>query len=116
MVDCNPTVVPMKPRLKLSKVSADPSTDATFYYSVVGSLCYIVTIMDIAFAIGYVSQYVKSPTTEHLDAVTHLLRYIAGSAGDTQLVGFSDLDLVGDVDDSQEHHRYYYIFSYRRKN
>jgi hypothetical protein len=75
----------------------------------VGGLRYIVnTRPDIAFAVGYVSRFMEAPTTEHLAAVKHLLRYIAGtrsygclytSAGDLCLAGFSDSDHAGDADE-----------------
>ena len=42
MVRCNPSQVPMEPRLKLSKVSTAAAVDPTFYRSVVGSLRYPV--------------------------------------------------------------------------
>jgi hypothetical protein len=76
---------------------------------VVGCLRYLVhTRPDITFAMGYVSRYMEAPTTEHLAAVKHLLRYIAGTrtygcrytrGGDRELMGFSDSDMAGDVDD-----------------
>jgi hypothetical protein len=109
MGECNPALEPMEPRLKLSKDSKSPHTDATFYRSIVGCLRYLVhTRPDISFAVGYVSRFMESPTTEHLAAVKHLLRYIAGTrnlgcryvrGGDRHLTGFSDSDWAGDVDD-----------------
>jgi hypothetical protein len=51
----------------------------------------------------------EAPTSEHLAAVKHLLRYIAGTLsygvtyrrgqGRQELLGYSDADLAGDVDD-----------------
>ena len=51
----------------------------------------------------------EEPTTEHWAAVKHLLRYIAGtlhfgcrferSTGESRLIGYSDVDFAGDVDD-----------------
>jgi hypothetical protein len=80
MTECNSTAVPMEPRLKLSKVSNQEPTDATFYRSMVGGLRYIVqTRPDIAFVVGYVSRFMEAPTIEHLAAVKHLLWYIAGT-------------------------------------
>jgi hypothetical protein len=110
MAQCNPVHVPMEPRCKLSKNSKSPATDATFYRSVVGCLRYLVhTRPDISFAVGYVSRFMEAPTQEHLAAVKHLLRYIAGTrtlgcrytcgGGDRVLIGFSDSDMAGDVDD-----------------
>nr|CAB3451780.1 unnamed protein product [Digitaria exilis] len=110
MTDCNAVHVPMEHRLKLSKDSSSPPTDTTHYRSLVGSLRYLVhTRPDIAFAVGYVSQFLEKPTTEHLSAVKHILRYIAGTPhyglcytkgqGRIELKGYSDADFSGDVDD-----------------
>uniref|UniRef100_A0ACD5WTY3 Uncharacterized protein n=1 Tax=Avena sativa TaxID=4498 RepID=A0ACD5WTY3_AVESA len=109
MADCNSAATPMEPRLKLSKASKQEPTDATLYRSLVGGLRYLChTRPDICFAVGYISRFMESPTAEHLAAVKHLLRYIAGtrsfgcrytSTGNLRLDGFSDADLAGDVDD-----------------
>jgi hypothetical protein len=110
MGDCNPVHVPMEPRLKLSKKSSNPPVDATFYRIIVGSLRYLVhTRPDIAFAVGYVSRFMEKPTTEHMAAVKHLLRYIAGTRNygcryvkdedGGKLIGYSDADMAGDIDD-----------------
>ena len=81
------------------------------YRSLVGSLRYLVhTRPDISFAVGYVSRFMEKPRLEHFAAVKHLLRYIAGtvdygiiypkcSDSCNRLVGYSDSDLGGDVDD-----------------
>jgi hypothetical protein len=75
----------------------------------VGSLRYLVnTRPDIAFAVGYVSRFLSEPHEDHLLAVKHILRYLAGTvnwgiqlkkgSGKTALVGFTDSDFAGDVD------------------
>jgi hypothetical protein len=110
MADCNHTTVPMEPRLKLSKNSTNPPVDITLYRSIVGSLRYLVhTRPDISFSVGLVSRYIETPTTGHMSAVKHLLRYISGtldvgcrfssSPEDPFLVGYSDADMAGDPDD-----------------
>jgi hypothetical protein len=109
MVGCNPCQVPMEPRFKLSKVSTAPPVDATEYRSIVGSLRYLVhTRPDICFAVGYISRFMEAPTSEHLAAVKHILRYISGtihygcrfprSSAAQHIAGYSDSDLAGDVD------------------
>ncbi|KAG8064903.1 hypothetical protein GUJ93_ZPchr0004g39485 [Zizania palustris] len=111
MKDCKPCHTPMEVRLKLSTESNTPEVDATSYRSLVGSLRYLVhTRADIAFAVGYVSRFMEKPRQEHLVAVKHLLRYIAGTMdygvvypkvtkGDKNLTDYSDSDLGGDVDE-----------------
>ena len=111
MGGCNPCHTPMEARLKLSKDGTTALVDATEYRSLVGSLRYLVhTRSDISFAVGFVSRFMEKPRHEHMAAVKHLLRYIAGtiefgivypklSGGDNNLIGYSDSDLGGDTDD-----------------
>jgi hypothetical protein len=111
MTSCNPCHTPMEPRLKLSTRSSTAEVDPTMYRSLVGSLRYLVhTRPDISFAVGYVSRFREKPQQEHLAAVKHLLRYIAGtmefgivyskcSGSNNKLVGYSDSDFGGDIDD-----------------
>ncbi|XP_034570012.1 secreted RxLR effector protein 161-like [Setaria viridis] len=111
MEECNPCEVPMQAKLKLSQKSESPRVDATDQYrSLVGSLRYLVnTRPDLAFSVGYVSIFMEEPHEEHLAAVKHILRYIAGTSDlglkyarkkedEPLLLGFSDSDLAGDVD------------------
>uniref|UniRef100_A0ACD5U8P7 Uncharacterized protein n=1 Tax=Avena sativa TaxID=4498 RepID=A0ACD5U8P7_AVESA len=110
MADCNTVHTPMESRLKLSKQSSNPAVDVTLYRSIIGSLRYLVhTRPDISFAVGMVSRFMEAPTTEHMSAVKHLLRYIAGTINHgctyvtatdgASLVEFSDADMAGDIDD-----------------
>lgn len=110
MSNCNIVHTPMENRLKLSKKTSSPSVDSTYYRSIVGSLRYLVhTRPDICFAVGYVSRFMENPTMEHLSAVKHILRYVAGTLhyglcyikglGEFKLYGYSDADMAGDVDD-----------------
>ena len=110
MLECNACDVPMQAKLKLSRDSDSPRVDATEYRSLVGSLRYLVnTRPDLAFSVGYVSRFMEEPHEDHLAAVKHILRYIAGTRdwglkyvrkkGDQPaLIGFSDSDLAGDID------------------
>jgi hypothetical protein len=95
--------------LKLQKESNSALVDATEYISLVGSLRYLVnTRPDLAFAVGYVSRYMEEPHEEHLAAVKHILRFVAGTRlqdifypreeGSARLVDYTDSDLAGDLD------------------
>jgi hypothetical protein len=80
MEDCNPCTAPMEAQLKLSRTGNGKLVDATHYRSIVGGLRYLVhTRPDISYAVGYVSRFMEAPTSEHLAAVKHLLRYVAGT-------------------------------------
>lgn len=109
MGSCNPCHTPMEARLKLSKVSTTTPVDATEYQGLVGYLRYLVnTRPDIACAVGYVSRFMEWPTTEHLNAVKRILRYIAGTIDHgchykpedkkLKLLGYNDANMGGDID------------------
>ncbi|KAM3254169.1 hypothetical protein ACQJBY_047973 [Aegilops geniculata] len=100
----------MEPRLKLSKESKNPPVDRKLYRSIVGSLRYLVhSRPDISYAVGFVSRFMEAPTTGHWAAVKQLLRYVAGTLNfgcrykkgeaEPRLIGYSDADFAGDVDD-----------------
>lgn len=112
MGDCNSLQTPMEERLKLSKHSDKPAVDPTEYRSLVGSLRYLVnTRPDIAFSVGYVSRFLEEPHEDHMAAVKHILRYVAGTQKwglwfgrkkeEPNLRGFSDSDYAGEVDASK---------------
>jgi hypothetical protein len=107
MKECNPCQTPIETRLKLSKLSTEPLVDATIYRSVVGSLRYLVnTRPDLAFAVGYVNQFLEEPHKDHMMAVKHILRYVKGTKNwglrfcrkrrkEVGLIGYSDSDYAG---------------------
>ncbi|KAJ4724838.1 Retrovirus-related Pol polyprotein from transposon TNT 1-94 [Melia azedarach] len=78
------------------------------YASAVGSLMYamVCTRSDIAHAVGIVSRFLSNPGREHLNAVKWIMRYLRGTSnfkltfgsGKPLLVGYTDLDMAGDVD------------------
>jgi hypothetical protein len=101
----------MENKLKLSKNDKTPLVDKTKYRSIVGSLRYLVnTRPDIAYAVGIASRYMEEPRASHWAAIKQILRYLSGTANygciyrkqhtaDAKLVGYSDSDLAGDIDD-----------------
>jgi hypothetical protein len=112
MSSCNSCATPMEVRLKLSKASTSPLVDdPTQYRSIIGSLRYLLhTRPDLSFSVGYLSRFMEEPRADHMAAVKHLLRYVAGTinyglwysgggGGELSLLGYSDSDLAGDVDD-----------------
>ena len=112
LADSNPTRTPMEARLQLRKAGTTTIVDATNYRSIVGSLRYLVNTRPyLAYSIGYVSRFMEAPREEHLMAVKRILRYVVGTRGwgvrynagkgktKLELVGYSDSDMAGDVDD-----------------
>jgi hypothetical protein len=101
----------MECRLKLNKLKGEELVDATAYRSLIGSLRYIVnTRPDLAYAVGVVSRYMEAPGKDHWLVVKRILRYLKGTVGygcryikggemQPMLLGYSDSDYAGDVED-----------------
>ena len=83
--------------------------DEKLFRSLVGGLNYLThTRLDIARSVSVVSRYLHSPTKQHLGATRRVLKYVAGSiklgvlyesVDNFKLVGYSDSDWVGFLDD-----------------
>jgi hypothetical protein len=111
MICCNPCAVPMEPKLKLSKEGNSSPVDQTEYQSLIGSLRYLLhTQPELTFSVSYLSRFMEKPHVEHMAAVKHLLHYVAGTlnyglfyprreGGSLGILGYSDSDMGGDVDD-----------------
>ena len=111
MQDAKSVVTPVNAGTKLVKaVEDDVMFDKGVYQSAVGSLLYLSTGTrpDIAFAVGNVARFSSSPTTRHWTGVKRILRYLKGTSNlglhylnsvDEDLVGYSDSDWAGDLDD-----------------
>ena len=77
----------------------------------------VCTRLDIAHAVGVVSRYISHPRIEHWNVVKWILRYLRGTSSKclhfqgstTNLEGYVDLDLVGDIDTRQSTIGYVFI-------
>jgi hypothetical protein len=111
MLSCNPCETPMEPRLKLCKNKENEAVDPMAYRSIIGSLRYLVnTRPDLAYSVGVVSRHMEAPGKAHWAAVKHILRYLKGTSNygckyergtelKPVLLGYSDSDFAGDVED-----------------
>ena len=109
--DAKPVSTPADPNVKLCKDDGvSKSVDSSKYQSMVGSLLYaaIATRPDISQAVAVVSKYNSNPSEAHLTAVKRILRYLKGTLDITlkyrksdqgEVLGYSDADYAGDVDD-----------------
>ena len=122
LADSNPTMTPMEAQFQLRKAGTTTAVDTINYCSIVGSLRYLVnTRPDLAYFVRYVSRFVEAPREEHLVAVKRILRYVAGTRGwgvryyvgrgkeKLELIGYSDNDMAGDVDDRKSTSRMIYF-------
>ena len=83
--------------------------DPSHYRSIVGGLQYLVlTRPEIAYSIHKLSQYVSSPTLQHLMACKRVLRYLKETQdyglkfvkeGELKVIAFTDADWGSDLDD-----------------
>ncbi|XP_050876909.1 secreted RxLR effector protein 161-like [Lathyrus oleraceus] len=109
MESCNPASTPMEPGTKLSKFDGGEHVEAGKYRSLVGSLRYLTcTRPDISLSVGIVSRFMEEPVYTHWKALKRILRYIQGTVSlgmfysnseKYKLVGYSDSDWCGDIDD-----------------
>ena len=109
--EAKPVSTPADLNIQLQKEDGvSRPVDTVTYQSIVGSLLYaaITTRPDIAQAVGVVSKFCANPTQSHLTAAKRILRYLKGTAylglsykkcADGNLIGYSDADWAGDVDD-----------------
>ena len=111
MKDCKPVDTPADPSIKLKKLfSNDDKVDREKYQSAIGCLIYLSTRTrpDITYAVGAVAKYAEQPGKQHWTAVKRIFRYLKGtitlgikysSTSKDELIGYSDADWAGDVDD-----------------
>lgn len=81
MLGCKPVDTPMEPNAKLG-IDGGKDIDQEPYQRLVGKLIYLShTRLDIAFAVGVVSQFMHSPKERHLEAVLRIPRYLKKTPG-----------------------------------
>uniref|UniRef100_A0A251UJX2 Putative ribonuclease H-like domain-containing protein n=1 Tax=Helianthus annuus TaxID=4232 RepID=A0A251UJX2_HELAN len=111
MENCHALSTPMEYGLKLSKEDPGDEVDQNIYRSLVGCLMYLTnTRPDILFAVNKLTQFMERPKKSHWEARKRILRYIKGTTNHGiiyskgskgKLVGFSDSDYAGSIDDSK---------------
>lgn len=104
MQTCSTKKSPLPSHLKLEH-DGQVMQDITVYQRLVGKLIYLtITRPDIAYAVSIASQFMHAPTSDHLQLVKRILRYLKGSItrgifmsnnGHFALEGFSDSDWAG---------------------
>ena len=92
-------------------------TDKERYQRLVGKLIYLShTRPDIAYAVSVVSQFMHSPSEDHMGAVMRILRYLKVTPGKglmfckyghTDVEGYTDADWAGSVTDRRSTSGYF---------
>ena len=113
MMDYKSMTTPMMMNLKkISRVVVDSDLiDPTMYHQLAGLLMYLVnTRLDICFAVSILDQFMCEPRKMHWVDAKHVLRYFCVTVGyglrytsnsDMALVGYSDSDWAGSVEDQK---------------
>jgi hypothetical protein len=113
MAEANPSHTSMEAGLQLVKASSEELVGATEYRSVVGALRYLVhTRPDLSHSMSFVCHFMAEPHQDHMMLVNRILRYVVGTRchggqyergrpGELLLLGYSDSDHVGDIEDSR---------------
>lgn len=106
---CNPTKTPVEVGTKLTKKGEGPLVDPTLFKQIVGSLRYLTcTRPDISYGVGLISRFMESPNQSHMKVARRIMRYLKGtqdfglfydSTDNCALLGYSDSDWAGDLDD-----------------
>ena len=111
--DCHTVSTPLEPGAQLiSNPTPSLTEDESLYRSILGSIMYLMlcTRPDLAFAVGKLSKFNANPSSEHMQALKRLLRYIRKARDHGLHFGpydmhskptpfiFSDADWAGDKD------------------
>jgi hypothetical protein len=109
MEDCKPFLTPMEQKLKLSKFEGGGLVNSTKYGQLIGGLIYLTnTRPDLSYPVSILSRFMQEPRESHLNSAKRVLRYIQGTKyfgllykrnKNFTLVGYLDVDFVGDIDD-----------------
>ena len=127
MANCKPMDTPISKGQKLS-LKMCPKTpeerdkmSRVPYSNAIGSLMYAMmcTRPDICFAIGFMSRFQSNPGQKHWYAVKRILAYLKGTVdyslcyqgGDLRLVGYTDSNWGGDLDERKSTSGYAFLLS-----
>ena len=120
MQDCKPIKTPAENNLKLEVAQENSArVDSHEFRSLLGSLLYLAkqTRPDIMWITNVLSRFMNDPTVEHFNASKHVLRYLQHdkslrlffpSTSNSTLVGETDADWSGDVNDRRSTTGYYF--------
>lgn len=88
--NARPYKLPMDPHVKLQADMGTPLLDQEVYRRLIGKLIYLtITRPDICFTVQLLSQFMQNPTSVHMQAAKHLLRYLLSAPGQGILLASS---------------------------
>ncbi|CAL2257036.1 unnamed protein product [Prunus armeniaca] len=109
MLDCKPTDTPIVENHKLGVYVDQVSTNRERYQRLVGRLIDLsLTRPDIAYAVSVASQFIHSPSKDHMAAMMRILSYLKSAPGrgllfkkngHLDLEGYTDTNYAGNITD-----------------
>ncbi|XP_059077974.1 secreted RxLR effector protein 161-like [Cryptomeria japonica] len=119
-MNCKSAPTPIVTGLKLSKDDKGANVNPTLYKKLVGSLMYLIaTRPDIMFGVSLISRFMESPKVTHWNVGKRILKYVSGTknygifysrSNDFKLVGYTDSDCAGSIDDRKSTSGYAFHF------
>lgn len=128
--ECKEVSTPMNQKEKLCKEDGADKADEGYFRSLIGCLMYLTaTRPDILNAVSILSRFMHNASELHLRAAKRIIRYVKGTSDfgvkftwskEFKLVGFSDSDWGGSIDDMRSTSGYYFtlgssVFSWSSK-
>ncbi|XP_016649696.1 PREDICTED: uncharacterized mitochondrial protein AtMg00810-like [Prunus mume] len=109
MLDCKPADTLIVENHKLCVYVDQVPTNRERYQRLVGRLIYLsLTRTDIAYAVSVASQFMHSPSEDHMAAVMRILSYLKSASGrgllfkkkgHLDMKGYNDVDYAGNITD-----------------
>ncbi|XP_069152907.1 secreted RxLR effector protein 161-like [Solanum lycopersicum] len=119
-MDCRSVTIPLVANEKFRKNDGEKKANSSLDRSLIGSLLYLTsTRPDIMFAASLLSRFMQEPSQVHFGAAKRVLRYFQGTmdygimykfGGDSNLIGYSDSDWAGNIDDMKSTSGYVFLF------
>ncbi|KAI5404037.1 hypothetical protein KIW84_051253 [Lathyrus oleraceus] len=112
---------PMVPGFKISKDENGIEMDGSFFKQLIRSIMYLTaTRPNIMYAVSLLSRYMSRPTEVHHSEAKRILCYLQGTTtfgilyrrgGSHELIGFTDSDYSGSVEDRRSTSGYVFMLS-----
>ncbi|XP_052486460.1 secreted RxLR effector protein 161-like [Gossypium raimondii] len=131
MEECKAVSTPMNQKEKLFKEDSTNKVDEGYFRRLIGCLMYLIaTIPDILKVESILSRFMHSASELHLKVAKRVMRYVKGTSVfgvkftrsiEFKLVGFSDSEWGGSIDDMRSTSGYCFtfgsgVFSWSSKN